>query len=198
MRNRRTAIALVGLSAAAIVGGVTAAATIGGSTTTPSAAASSSAVQRSTTMPSPTAPAQPLASAASTIHTASAMVGGASETILVNGKGLPLYFYKPDTATRSMVTGALATLWPPLDTTTSPTENGATGALNVVHTSNGSQVTYNGHFLYSFAEDSPGQVTGQGVQNFFVATPGISASRGASTPVSTTPASTANSYHYGY
>jgi predicted lipoprotein with Yx(FWY)xxD motif len=122
-------------------------------------------------------------------------VGGTTETILVNGKGLPLYFYKPDTATRSMVTGALAALWPPLDST-APSVNSAAGALKVVDTYNGSQVTYNGHFLYTFVEDSPGQVTGQGVQDFFVATPGISANHGGSTSLTTAPASTGNGYGY--
>jgi predicted lipoprotein with Yx(FWY)xxD motif len=194
MRHPRTVIAIVGLSAAAVAGGVAATATAGGSTTTPSATAPSS-VKPSTTTSNPPVPAATVSSAARTIHTAKATVGGGTETILVNGKGLPLYFYKPDTATQSMVTGALAALWPPLDAT-APTENGATGTLNVMDTSNGSQVTYNGHFLYTFAEDSPGQVTGQGVQNFFVATPGISATHGASTSVTTVPASTSNGYGY--
>jgi predicted lipoprotein with Yx(FWY)xxD motif len=195
MRHPRTVIAIVGLSAAAAAGGVALAATAGGSTTTPSAAAPSSVVEPSATMSTPPVPAAPVSSATSTIHTARATVGGATETILVNGKGLPLYFYKPDTATRSMVTGALAALWPPLDVT-APTENGATGTLKVMDTSNGSQVTFNGHFLYTFAEDSPGQVTGQGVQNFFVATPGISPSHRASTSVTTAPPSTTNGYGY--
>jgi hypothetical protein len=67
-----------------------------------------------------------------------------------------------------------------------------------VVTSNGRQVTYNGHFLYTFAEDSPGQVTGQGVQNFFVATPGIAANRGntGSTKSAPAPAPVANRYGY--
>jgi predicted lipoprotein with Yx(FWY)xxD motif len=110
-----------------------------------------------------------------------ARVGGVVEVILVNNKGLPLYIYSPDTATSSMVTGELAALWPPL-LAGAPTGSGTSGVLAVVHTGNGQQVTYNGHFLYTFAEDSPGQVTGQGVQNFLVATPGIPPSDAAATP----------------
>ena len=106
------------------------------------------------------------------MRTATARVGGVAEVILVNGKGLPLYIYKSDTAAQSMVTGELAALWPPL-VGGSPTGSGTSGALAVVHTKNGRQVTYNGHFLYTFVEDGRGQVTGQGVQNFFVATPGL-------------------------
>ena len=57
-----------------------------------------------------------------------------------------------------------------------------------VATTNGQQVAYNGHFLYTFVEDRPGQVTGQGVQNFFVATPdlagGAATSAQASSPKS--------------
>jgi predicted lipoprotein with Yx(FWY)xxD motif len=114
-------------------------------------------------------------------------VQGTTERILVDAKGLPLYIYKPDTATKSLVTGQLAVLWPPL-VASAPTAHGATGTLTAVATSSGQQVTYNGHFLYTFAQDSPGHVTGQGVQNFFVATPGIS------TNPSTAPVPAGNGY----
>src|ERR1700722_9755209 len=159
MRHPNAIIAIAGLSAAAAVGGLTVALTTGGSTAATPPPLTLPKVQAASSRP--TAPVRTATvPTATTIRTAKATVGGATETILVNGKGLPLYFYKPDTATRSMVTGGLATFWPPLDTV-SPTEQGATGTLHVVNTSNGSQVTYNGHFLYTLAEDSPGQVTGQ-------------------------------------
>ena len=61
-------------------------------------------------------------------------------------------------------------LWPPL-TSAAPTAAGGNGKLSVLNDVNGHQVTYNGHPLYTFAGDHAGQVTGQGVQNFFVATP---------------------------
>src|ERR1700733_7087146 len=123
---------------------------------------------------SPPAASSPPAShsGAATVHTASVTVGGKPETILVNGQGLPLYFYKPDTAARSLVSGALAQLWPPL-TSAAPGAAGLGGKVTVLMDSHGDQVTYNGHPLYTFADDHAGQVTGQGVQDFFVATPGL-------------------------
>ena len=57
---------------------------------------------------------------------------------------------------------------------------GATGKLTVLNDVNGHQVTYNGHPLYTFADDH----AGQGIQNFFVATPGL-------TPLTTSSAGTA-------
>jgi hypothetical protein len=45
----------------------------------------------------------------------------------------------------------------------------------------GDQVACNGHLLYTFAGDHAGQVTGQGVQGFLVATPGL-------TPIAGSPA----------
>jgi predicted lipoprotein with Yx(FWY)xxD motif len=116
-----------------------------------------------------------------TIHTANATVDGKTEAILVNAKGLPLYIYKLDTATKSFVSGHLAAYWPPLDSS-SPTVVGATGKLSVTREANGAQVAYKGHFLYTFLSDTAGHVTGQGVSDFFVATPGI-APIGASSPV---------------
>ena len=43
-----------------------------------------------------------------TVRTAQAVVAGKTETILINATGQPLYYYQPDTATKSLVTGA----WP--------------------------------------------------------------------------------------
>jgi predicted lipoprotein with Yx(FWY)xxD motif len=106
----------------------------------------------------------------STIHTANTMVSGKLETILVNSKGLPLYYYVADTAKKSFVNGQLARLWPPL-LTAHPTVTGARGTLTSMKVAAGPQVTYNGHFLYTFIEDAPGHVSGQGVSNFLVATP---------------------------
>jgi predicted lipoprotein with Yx(FWY)xxD motif len=93
--------------------------------------------------------------------------------ILVDAHGLPLYTYKHDTATTSHVRGQLAALWPPLVAAVPTTSGSSTGRLTSVTTTNGMQVAYNGHFLYTFVEDTPGHVTGQGVQDFFVATPSI-------------------------
>ena len=121
----------------------------------------------------PAAAAKAVAPAAgsATVNVTTATVGGRSEQILVNARGLPLYTYGPDSPTQSHVSGGLAALWPPL-VAASPSEAGATGKLSVIADRLGQQVLYNGHFLYTFVDDTPGQVTGQGVQDFFVATPG--------------------------
>jgi predicted lipoprotein with Yx(FWY)xxD motif len=125
-----------------------------------------------------------------TINVASATVAGQSgqsEQILVDAHGLPLYTYNLDTAKQSRVDVGLAQLWPPL-VSNSPTENGANGKLGVISDSYGRQVEYNGHFLYTFVKDTPGQVTGQGVAGFSVATPNLSAQ---SVPAAAKPAPSA-------
>ena len=88
MKRPRIIMAGVSLAALAAAGGITAA----------SASGTSAASDRQ---------------AQATVRTASATVAGKSETILVSRQGLPLYIYRPDTATRSFVTGGLARLWPP-------------------------------------------------------------------------------------
>jgi predicted lipoprotein with Yx(FWY)xxD motif len=170
MKRPRIIIAGFGLAVLAAAGGITAASASGNSAAT-------------TTGPA-------------TVRTASATVAGKTETILVNRQGLPLYIYRPDTATTSLVTGGLARLWPPL---TSPAVAGAgvTGQVAVLKDVNGQQVTYNGHPLYTFADDQAGQVTGQGVQNFFVATPGIGTiNMPASSMAPTAPAGSSGGYGY--
>lgn len=148
--------------------------------------AACSSTTKSSNAGAPGAPAgstsQP--AAAATIKVATATVAGQSEQILENSSGMPLYTFAGDTMAASKVSGKLAQFWPPLDSS-APTESGATGKLTVVRTGNGSQVQYNGHFLYTFVTDTPGHVTGQGVQNFFVATPALAPAAASSSPPTT-------------
>ena len=172
MRHPKLIIAGIGLAAVAAAGGATAAAAAAGG------------------------PGTGHSAAAATVRTAAATVAGTTETILVNSGGLPLYFYRPDTAARSLVTAGVAALWPPL-TSAAPTAAGATGTLTVVNDAHGHQVAYNGHLLYIFISDHPGQVTGQGVQDFFVATPGLTPIASSPAPAGTVPAAPpANGYGY--
>jgi predicted lipoprotein with Yx(FWY)xxD motif len=129
-----------------------------------------------------------------TLHTETAVVGSKAEKVLVNAAGLPLYYFRSDTPTTSRVNGGLARLWPPL-IAARPMASGVKGKVLSLKQAAGPQVSYKGHFLYTFIDDSPGHVTGQGVSNFFVATPNISASGNTTTvPVPTSPAS----HRYGY
>jgi predicted lipoprotein with Yx(FWY)xxD motif len=170
MRHARITIAAIAVAAAATIGGITVAASGNGSNS-PAAGGT------------PTSAASNAGSNTATVQTATATVRGTKETILVDSHGLPLYLYKPDTATTSRVTGQLAALWPPV-VAANPTEHGLPGQLASVATTNGKQVAYNGHFLYTFVEDRPGKVTGQGVQSFFVATPDLAGGVSSSTPTS--------------
>ena len=82
--------------------------------------------------------------------------------------------------------------WPPLIAAT-PTAQGANVTLPSVAT-DGRQVAYDHHFLYTFVEDSPGYVAGQGVQDFLVATPNLAST--VSAPTTSAPTTTANSDGY--
>jgi predicted lipoprotein with Yx(FWY)xxD motif len=136
----------------------------------------------------------PKTAAQPTVHTVTTRVDGRSERILVAANGLPLYYFRPDTAKQSKVNGALAQLWPPV-LSTRPSASGVNGKVESSRQSNGRQVSYNGHFLYTFVDDSPGHVTGQGVSNFFVATPNIRA-LGASVKAVAPAPSTSRGYAY--
>ena len=90
--------------------------------------------------------------------------------ILVDAKGQTLYLFEKDTGTASTCDGACASAWPPLTTSGKPTAGAGVTAskLGTTKRSDGSsEVTYNGHPLYTFEGDSaPGQTTGQGSTAF--------------------------------
>ena len=90
-------------------------------------------------------------------------------TILVNARGRSLYLFQKDKNGKSACSGACAKAWPPLMTSGKPKAAGGVNAklLGTTKRSNGTQVTYNGHPLYTFFKDTKaGQTSGQG-SNFF-------------------------------
>jgi predicted lipoprotein with Yx(FWY)xxD motif len=144
MRNRWLAPA--GLAAAALV-----VAACGTSTSTGGSPSSP-----------PAAPATSSAPATSATTLDARKVGGA--TLLVNGKGFTVYWFAPDTATKSNCNGSCASYWPPVPGPASAM-SGVTGTLGVITRSDGSkQATYNGHPLYTYISDTaPGQAKGNGL-----------------------------------
>jgi len=108
---------------------------------------------------SPAAPAQ-AASSGGTLSTAK--VGSA--TVLTNSKGLTLYWFVPDTSTKSNCNGSCTQYWPPV---LGPVHagSGVTGHLGTIMRSDGAkQATWNGHPLYTYIGDSgPGMDKGNGL-----------------------------------
>jgi predicted lipoprotein with Yx(FWY)xxD motif len=88
-------------------------------------------------------------------------VGG--QQVLVDSKGMTLYWFAIDTSTKSNCTGSCLTYWPPV---TGPLTagSGVTGTLGTITGADGTkQATYMGHPLYTYVGDtSPGQNKGNG------------------------------------
>ena len=147
-------------------------------TPTPTAAATSpSPSPSSAAPPSSTATATATATAGAAqvvvVHTGIATVSGKSENVLTDAQGLTLYYHTTDTPT-SVCSGACAAAWPPLllPSGTPGSSVSLPGTLGVETNINGRQVTYNGHLLYRWKNDtSAGQATGEGINNFHVVTP---------------------------
>ncbi len=108
---------------------------------------------------SPAASAQAAASG-STLKTMK--VGSA--TVLANAKGLTLYWFVPDTSTKSNCNGSCIHYWPPV-TGPATAGSGVTGHLGTITRSNGTkQATWNGHPLYTYVGDTgPGMDKGNGL-----------------------------------
>jgi predicted lipoprotein with Yx(FWY)xxD motif len=129
----------------------------------------------------------PSPSEAASLKTASTPLG----TYLVDGSGRTLYLFEADTGKSSTCYGACAGAWPPYTTTGTPTGGG--GRVNpaligiTTRTDHTTQLTYNGHPLYYFAEDTQtGQTKGQGVDAFgarwYVVSPAGTAITAAAAP----------------
>jgi predicted lipoprotein with Yx(FWY)xxD motif len=101
-----------------------------------------------------------------TVSTATSKLG----RILVDSRGRTLYLFEKDKRGHSACAGACATYWPPLLTRGKPTAARAAKKtlLGTTRRADGTtQVTYAGHPLYRFVQDTkPGQTTGQDLHDF--------------------------------
>jgi predicted lipoprotein with Yx(FWY)xxD motif len=116
-----------------------------------------------------------------TIKTATLTVGGKSMVVLTNAQGLTLYYRTSDTPT-SVCSGGCASTWPPVLSTSMPSVSTTLpGTFSLLNDANGSQVTYNGHPLYTYSGDSaPLQANGEGIGNIWFVAP-------TNLPATTTP-----------
>lgn len=133
------------LAAALLTTGVLVTAACGSSSSSSSSPASASAGQ---------------ASSATALKTAT--ISGAA--VVTNAGGFTLYWFAPDTATKSNCNGSCAQIWPPVKGPATA-GTGVTGTLGTITRSDGStQATYNGHPLYTYTADTaPGQANGNGI-----------------------------------
>ena len=114
------------------------------------------------------------------VRLATATVKGKAETILATPQGMTLYYFTPDSTTKTACTGGCPKVWPPLLFTGSGTPLGdasLSGPLSALTDANGNQVQYNGHLLYIYSGDTAaGQTNGEGLfGKWFVCTPGLTA-----------------------
>jgi predicted lipoprotein with Yx(FWY)xxD motif len=158
--RRRPLVALVALAVVVALGAL--AAGCGGDDD--SASASSTSSTTAATHRSSTTSGAP--SAAATVKTAKTSLG----TVLVDQSGRTLYFFGKDTGTQSQCTGACATQWPPDTMQGTPTAGSGVNKsmLGTTQRSDGTtQVTYNGHPVYRFLQDTKaGDVNGEGINAF--------------------------------
>jgi predicted lipoprotein with Yx(FWY)xxD motif len=85
-------------------------------------------------------------------------------TVLTDDEGYTLYWFGPDTGTKSACQGSCARNWPPVagPATWSPGVSGTIGAI--VRAGGSFQATYDGHPLYTTTADTgPGQTKGNDV-----------------------------------
>ena len=101
------------------------------------------------------------ASASDTVSTKS--ISGVG-TVLVDSKGNALYTNNQDSGMNVACTGSCTAIWVPLMAPSSgqPTssDQAVQAKLGMVKSKSGNQVTFGGKPLYTFVQDSPGQVTG--------------------------------------
>ncbi|MCS5718871.1 hypothetical protein N1027_12065 [Herbiconiux sp. CPCC 205763] len=159
---------------------------LAGCSSSPSSDTSTPAAETSST-PTPSAAAGADSTGTADIATASSSLG----EIVVDGKGMTVYYYTVDTANsgKSACTGACEPLWPAVvSASTTPVVEGVTGTVGTITgVAGGNQITIDGRPIYTFADDKkPGDVSGQGFGGiWFAVSPDgaeISGSGGGSTP----------------
>jgi predicted lipoprotein with Yx(FWY)xxD motif len=90
--------------------------------------------------------------------------------VLVDRQGRTVYLFERDSGAMSACTGACAVNLPPLRVRGTPLVGSGAQPLDVATTAHPdgiSQLTYNGHLLYTFVNDKkPGDTNGEGINAF--------------------------------
>jgi len=89
--------------------------------------------------------------------------------VIADGKGEAFYLFDKEKEKKSRCYGACAQVWPPVITKGKPQARGAAKAslLGTTKRNNGKlHVTYRGHPLYYYVDDSPGVILCQDVAEF--------------------------------
>jgi predicted lipoprotein with Yx(FWY)xxD motif len=121
---------------------------------------SSSSTSSSSGSASSSAPSA-ASSAASGTTIKTTMVKG--KPVLTNSQGMVLYWFAPDTATKSNCSTQCLKYWPPVKGPAAAGP-GVTGTLGVITTNGVQQVVYDNHPLYTYVGDtSPGMDKGNGL-----------------------------------
>ena len=93
---------------------------------------------------------------------------GEAGRVLVDSSGQALYTSDKEAGGAVMCTGGCESFWMPLTIDSKSPTGSVPGKLGVVKRPDGTnQVTYNGTPLYSFTQEGPGEVTGNGVSDEF-------------------------------
>jgi len=94
---------------------------------------------------------------------------GDSGRVLVDSAGKALYAADEEADSSVVCTGACTSFWIPLTIDGgTPSGNSLPSELGVVERGDGTrQVTFDGKRLYTFVEDAPGEVTGDGFSDAF-------------------------------
>jgi predicted lipoprotein with Yx(FWY)xxD motif len=89
--------------------------------------------------------------------------------VIADGKGEAFYFFDKESSKKPQCYGACAQVWPPVLTKGNPLAGGGVkkGLLGTTKRKNGKlQVTYAGHPLYYYVDDSPGTILCHDVAEF--------------------------------
>jgi predicted lipoprotein with Yx(FWY)xxD motif len=128
-------------------------------------------------------------------------------TVLTNAAGFTLYTFQADKGTTSTCYGACAQFWPPvIGTAHMAAGQNINGHFGTTTRKDGkTQVTYDGHPLYTYAGDTqPGQTAGNGINqdggiwNVITTSASGAAGTGANSSPSAAPSSGSGGGGYGY
>jgi predicted lipoprotein with Yx(FWY)xxD motif len=115
--------------------------------------------------------AAPASSSGGSTATVSSEDIGSAGRVLVDSSGQALYASDQEANGNVLCTGACLSFWKPLTVGgATPTGASVPGSLGTEQRPDGTkQVTYDGKLLYTFTEDQPGEVTGDGFSDAFAA-----------------------------